>query len=210
MFFCRITKPFKEIERAFTALGEQSEILVVYEHSGEEVQTHVHFVISTSLSTDTIKNYFRRVTTCGKGNKFWSFKEAQDLNCITYMSKGHIDPVHTKGVPADEVAKLKSLWVANERSSKPDNDKPTQYKLALEVHETLHKLNRSVMEEYVDAMNQEIHTYEEYCKLAIKIHHKYNITFSFFSIDKVVHTAYTMRAEHRDTFVRKLADRFYK
>ena len=209
MLFVRISFPFDRIKTALEKVSEQSTAMVVYEHNDKVDNVHVHcLVVDPKISTDTMKNYIRKVV--GKVEKTqWSFKKAEDFSCITYMSKGKLEPVYCVNVPVDEIARLKSLWVNKERSELRKSAKPTQYDLALELYQTLHK-SKNTLEEYVGYYTEEVKRYDEYCTLAVKLHHKYKISFSFFSIDKVIHTAYTMCAENRKTFVQKLQDKFFR
>lgn len=217
MLFVRISFPWDRIKTALEKVSEQSTAMVVYEHNDKVDNVHVHcLVVDPKISTDTMKNYIRKEV--GKVEKTqWSFKKADDYSCITYMSKGKLEPVHCANVPVDEISRLKALWVSKERSVVRKNDKPTQYDLALEIHRTLHEGREKQTipdyfesdENYTQHYTNALHDYKEYCQLAIKLHHKHHISFSFFSLDKVIHTAYTMRQEHRESFVAKLTEKFF-
>jgi len=209
MIFGRLSFPFSRITSALEKISECSERFVAYEHSERVENTHVHFLaVGPTISTDTMKNYVRKMIGSVERTK-WSFPKASDVNCITYMSKGKLHPVLVKGFTEEEIEQFRMKWVEKGPIGKKVSDKPTAYAIALEVHQTLHK-SRTPFEDYVEHMNNELHDYEEYCQQAIKLHHKYRVPFSFFSIDKVVHTAFTMRSEHRESFVRKLTERYYK
>jgi len=210
MIFGRLSFPFSRITSALEKISECSERFVAYEHSERVENTHVHFLaVGPTISTDTMKNYIRKLIGSVERTA-WSFKLASDVNCITYMSKGKLDPVLVKKFTEEEIEQYKMKWVEKGPTGKKVSDKPTAYAIALEVHETIHQPRKKTLDDYVTNMTNELHDYEEYCKQAIKLHHKYRVPFSFFSIDKVVHTAFTMRSEHRESFVRKLTERYYK
>jgi len=106
-YFCRITLPYDLIQNAFPQIKKDSQAIIVYEHPKDNFikQTHCHFYIKGySGSIETVKNKFRSITQCGKGNKFWSFKnENVDDTCIKYMTKGKYDPKYYEGFTQDEI-----------------------------------------------------------------------------------------------------------
>ena len=216
MIFARISRSFKDLQSALQRIAEKSERFICYEHADNVKNVHVHFLaVGPSISTDTMKNYIKKNIGAVKSTE-WSFKFAQDENCITYMSKGTLQPSISQGYEVSAIEAFRVLWKdpVGKQDKKTGDDKPSQYRIALEIHETLHNLRTTVgpqnqLEDYLGYIDNELHTYQEYCQLAIKLHHKYRVAFSFFSLDKVIHTAYTMRLEHRESFVAKLTEKFF-
>jgi hypothetical protein len=216
MLFVRISFPYDRIKTALAKVSEQSKAMVVYEHNDKVDNVHVHFlVVDPVISTDTMKNYIRK--DVGKVEKTqWSFKKADDTSCITYMSKGKLEPVYCVNVPTDEIARLKALWVSKERSEKRKSDKPTQYELARMVHEAC-KDSEPVSEGWMSEFkgNQTNHSVEtnfkSYARMAIKLHHKYGISFSPYSLERVLCTAMSMEeGAYRETIVQIMLQKTFR
>lgn len=114
------------IKEACELMAEKSERMVVYQHEpeGNDDNVHVHiYLVNTQVSTDTLKNYIKKFTRVpsDKGNKFWSFKteyipygstkpQPLDSGCITYMSKGELQPVFNKGFTQEELDMCRDRW----------------------------------------------------------------------------------------------------
>ena len=215
MIFARVSFSYDQIKTALDRMSKHSERFIAYEHNSDVENIHVHFLsVGPTITTETMKNWIRKEVGTVKASQ-WSMKTAKDENCVTYMSKGKLEPVHVKGYTVEEIEQFRTKWVERPPVAHVGkDDKPSQYRIARELHETIHKTRirngpQNQLEDYVEYMENELHTYQEYCQLAIKLHHQYHIAFSFFSIDKVVHTAFTMRNEHRESFVAKLVNKFY-
>lgn len=85
--------------------------LVIYEHFHNVNNIHIHiYMEDVTCSTDTLKNYIKKVVATGKGNDFWSFKSAEDDGCITYMTKGTLEPSFVKGYTPEEIETYKGKW----------------------------------------------------------------------------------------------------
>lgn len=121
LYAIRVSRKYEELEQFFLKLDDQP-ILAVFEHlEDDEVnRTHVHFLIDTNISTDTLKNWIKKslnVQTFPKTD--WSFTKtfkdhqghAVDVNLdfITYMSKGILKPKLMRGV--DNWEQYVSKWV---------------------------------------------------------------------------------------------------
>lgn len=86
--------------------------MVVYEHKEKEDNIHIHiYMEDVSKSTDTLKNYIRKVTRPSKGNGFWSFKTAQDDGCIVYMTKGTLEPCFVKGYTPEQINDYRTRYI---------------------------------------------------------------------------------------------------
>jgi len=109
-YFCRMTAPFATQTEAITMIAEKCVKVLVYEHNEETSRIHIHmYLVGCQVSTDTLKNYFKRSGFKG-GNKDWSFKLSRDDGCITYMTKGIYDPSFVKGYSDEELAEYKARW----------------------------------------------------------------------------------------------------
>lgn len=127
MFAIRITKSFNDLTEFFPKLDLVAERYVWYEHTVPN-NIHVHgLVVGCTVSTDTLKNYIRKSVGNMKSTE-WSFKSADDLNFITYMSKGNLSPVIAKGFASEEIVELTSKWVSMETKKKS----MVQYKIKVE------------------------------------------------------------------------------
>jgi len=109
----RITRTGEELKPFWERVAAVTVRLIAYEHTDGE-RTHCHALVEgVTVSTDTMKNWIKaalQVKTFPKQD--WSFKAAdQDGKYITYMSKGTLDPIFTKGYDPEEVRRLKGTWI---------------------------------------------------------------------------------------------------
>lgn len=110
LYAVRLSRKYEELEQFFIRLEDQP-ILAVFEHpEDDEVnRTHVHFLLQTDLSTDTLKNWIKKaldVKTFPKTD--WAFATSYkdhngnsvdvNLDFITYMSKGILKPKLIRGI----------------------------------------------------------------------------------------------------------------
>ena len=90
--FVRITITYEELEGFMEKFAEDCDKLIVYQHDAS--RKHIHFyAVNCRIKTDAIKTRIKKylhVTQWDKSN--WSFKSADNPSCITYMSKGKLDP----------------------------------------------------------------------------------------------------------------------
>lgn len=129
MLAIRITKNHSVLSEFFTKLDLVAERYVWFQHDVPD-NVHVHgLVVGCTVSTDTLKNYIRKSVGNMKSTE-WSFKSANDLNFITYMSKGNLSPVSVKGFEADEIIEYMSKWV--DQPVKLKRSQMVQYKLKFE------------------------------------------------------------------------------
>jgi len=204
--FVRVTESYEALSGFIDKLALDCEKLVVYEHNG--TRKHIHFyAVNCRIKTDAIKTRIKKhlhVTVYDKSN--WSFKSADDSGCITYMSKGTIEPSYVKGFTREEIIEHKDRWVERtpETSLPKKTSTVTQYDMAMEVYDKV--------KEHFSSHFGEIHTQEVYrqCLLcAIETCRKYRKGFDEYSIRKIVHPAYT-RFEHcQQQFVAKSLEKFF-
>lgn len=121
LYAVRVSRSYEELEQFFISL-EDSPILAVFEHlqDDEVSRTHVHALIETQLSTDTLKHRIKKVLDVKVFPKTdWSFTrtyknhqgEPVDVNLdfITYMSKGILKPKLLRGI--DDYQQYVDKWV---------------------------------------------------------------------------------------------------
>lgn len=214
MYFCRITLPFETIRPAFEVIRDEVSHLVVYEHltDNEVKQTHCHFYIFCPYSTDTLKNRFKECipSKTKKGNSFWSFKTEYkpygsdktipvDRNCITYMSKGKLDPSMMKGFTQDEIDGYKSGWV--EQPVKRSYQTKLQY-IVKETPCQAKKRKNDLIDEMVaeigEIVNPEFIPTERIVRCIIKILNDNHVVFS----------RYTIRDYYDTICARKFTEKF--
>lgn len=103
----RVTRSASALSKVYEKLDSQCESVIVYEHP-DEGNVHCHMLLLVcEVSTDTLKNYIRKVVGNVERTE-WSFKSGADKDFISYMSKGKYDPVHLFGLGADEIAVYKA------------------------------------------------------------------------------------------------------
>lgn len=122
MLAIRVSKGFQDVPGFVAALAAQSKSLIIYQHEADDdvSRTHIHALCdSPSCSTDSMKNWIKKdlhVTAYPKSD--WAFTTVQsdkktpvDINYITYMSKGILDPMYNKGFTQADIDRLKSNWI---------------------------------------------------------------------------------------------------
>ena len=156
-YFCRVTTSSETLTPLWDKLMGFN--IIAYEHKENILNIHVHFLIKNfTLSTDTLKNYIKKVT----GVKFkatdWSFKtvytphkDAPEIQvndgCITYMSKGHLQPCFKTGFSDSYIDDFKLKWLDYKRSAKQSSltqylVKETQAKSKLRQNEMLDEITK--------------------------------------------------------------------
>lgn len=203
--FGRVTINYDALTGFIESYANDCDKLIVYEHNDK--RTHIHFyAFNSRIKTDAIKTRIKKhlhVTSWDKSN--WSFKSADDSNCITYMSKGRIEPSFVKGFTQQEVLEYKDRWVERTpETSLPEKSSVTQYTMAMEVYEIV---KESFKTKYGEIHTQEV--YKECLITAISICRKYKKGFDEYSIRKIVHPAYTKFEHCQNQFVSKCVDKFF-
>lgn len=122
-YFCRVTTPYSTFIPVINRLQSVCEKLIVYEHSENELNIHIHFLImGFTKSTDTLKGWIKRDTGKNFPATEWSFKTKYkpykgdkeydvDENCLTYMAKGHLDYSYNHGFSEGFIQEAKLRWV---------------------------------------------------------------------------------------------------
>lgn len=161
----RLSRSFEDLRQFFVHLELMNILYIVYEHvaDADVSRTHVHaLLLNVSQSTDTLKNWVRKsldVTEYPKSD--WSFKlaNADYDRYITYMSKGHLEPLRNTAFSNERVVTARSNWVdpapaseASARSAATQQEtvvvsvqRKTKNELMEEVAITLRKENGNMM-----------------------------------------------------------------
>lgn len=120
----RISRSYDEIKEWI--IGLKAKRCIAYQHDADDEvsRTHVHLLILESgVKPDGLKARFK--TLYGNIDKTdWSFSSAykddgkvtaitedSSSKFITYMSKGHLIPVHSSGYDPETLLQLTQLWV---------------------------------------------------------------------------------------------------
>jgi hypothetical protein len=139
--FIRITRGYEQVKEWVNKVADNSVSCIVYEHTGEKTKkVHIHLLVEgAKVSTETLKRWLSSGPMDMYARSDWSFKEKYDnkpvdRGCITYMSKGHLDPVFVRNIDDQTIYELKNKWVVYKgNNDKPDTNKATQYQMLLEM-----------------------------------------------------------------------------
>lgn len=158
-YFIRVRMSWFMIQPACEQISSKVEKMIVYEHSEDPENTHVHmYLVGTQVSTDTLKNYIRHKRGGNdRGNKFWSFKTATDSGCISYMTKGKYDPVYVKGFTPEEINAHKLAGY----------DKPKPAGKVMYVVKETHKDSKLRQSEMIDKIVKKLKSKDDYTPEAI-------------------------------------------
>lgn len=110
----RITLPWMDASGVLLRIAEQSDAMVVYEHSENCSRVHVHaYVEGLKRGYDTVVNWMKAICPVREdrtlGTTYGKDKKPVDLGFISYMSKGRYDPVYVKGITEQVLAERKAL-----------------------------------------------------------------------------------------------------
>jgi len=127
-YFCRISCEYELLRPVLEKFPNN--IVVAYEHNHNVLNVHTHFLIEgMKESTDTLKNWIRKLTGRTFKADEWSFKTKYrpdklapeipvNRGCITYMAKGKLEPQHVTGITMEDILDLKLKWIDYKRSGK--------------------------------------------------------------------------------------------
>lgn len=217
MLFCRVTETYATLEGFFTSLADVCAQLVVYEHTAS--RTHVHFyTLGCTINTDSIKARIKKhlhVKSYDK-NK-WSFRTASDPNCITYMSKGVLEPCFVKGFTQEEISSYRDRWEDRSPETEPEQIKrkngPTQYDMSMEVYQLIidkYRVSTPLGIDVYELQQRDCDIYQDCIRFAIDICHKYRKGFDEYSIRKIITPAYTKFAHCRNQLVDKVFQNYFR
>lgn len=125
LYFCRITCASEKLRPIFEKFSK----IIAYEHNEDALNVHTHFLVETNMSTDTIKNWVRKLTERKYKATEWSFKTKYKPHklatevpvtegCITYMAKGKLEPSYCVGYTDEFILDHKLKWIDYKRSAK--------------------------------------------------------------------------------------------
>lgn len=123
----RLSRTFQELAGFFDRLASHNIQHIVYEHTADEdvSRTHIHaLLLDVKESTDTLKNWVKKTLNVTEYERTdWSFKttyKKDDVQItityetmpgfITYMSKGHLQPVLNSAFSDSEVELARNQW----------------------------------------------------------------------------------------------------
>lgn len=97
--------------------------ILVYEHLGTRTgKIHIHLaLLGTSVDKKQLRNIAMTTKLPVSGNEWCSFKNwDKNMDYVTYMSKGLLDPVYNKGYELQELQTCKDKWVEPSNVIKTD------------------------------------------------------------------------------------------
>jgi hypothetical protein len=123
----RISRSYNDLGLDLLPLYQLCQRVIIFEHQKDDKveRTHIHgLLMGCSRSDDTIRNTFLKKYYHEKdGKKVYDYELIQkwkdkvtntikpvDMNYITYMGKGHLEPLYQKGIPKDESSEYVRMW----------------------------------------------------------------------------------------------------
>jgi len=196
LYAIRLSFPYAEVEEFFKKFKDS---VVVYEHEADEEvnRTHVHALVETAVSTDSMKNWVTKSLGKRPNKTDWAFvskiqKEPVTYRFITYMTKGVLDPMYIHHITLAECEEYKNKWVRHEKreDKKLSVRQVTNLDIAIELKEF-------IMNEVWDGQEYDpgrIPMVEKnnrwIVNKCIDLHNKYGKTYMIHSLIRVVHTAW--------------------
>lgn len=137
------------LEKVFKQWSESCQKMIVYQHDADDSvnRTHCHMFLNGCkyATPEALKRqFFKLIETTRKGNELWSWREGEFIGegggegrYITYMSKGHLEPIFNKNYDTNYIAECKSKWTAPAKPAvgdSPHNEpKMTKYEIAMKI-----------------------------------------------------------------------------
>lgn len=209
--FVRLSYSYDQLSQFWDRLENSVEVLVVYEHNTGLKNVHCHvYVTKCKVSTDTLKGWIKKFIP-DVPKTHWSFKSSKsmviDEGCITYMSKGKLEPVRANKIGLERIAELKAKWVqpADTKREVKGSKVITAYDMAVEVYNKVSGIKVNDTGDYSEYFDD----YKRYVKEAMAVHHKYRKAFCEYSLRKVVQTAYSMSRGGSESIVDKMHRVFF-
>lgn len=185
--FGRISREWSLLEGMVLELTKVADEVVVYEHvADQEVsRTHIHFYLENfTQSIEGVKKRVRKICPdISKSDWAFNMKEV-NRSCITYMSKGTLEPVFNSGIDCNE---YKELW--EERPKKQYQPK-LQFVTRETASEAKKRKNDLVKEmiieinerDKVSTTNLPFHTEVNIVDVIIKVLNDNNIIFGRYTV----------------------------
>lgn len=118
----RISLPYNDVSGVIALWAGTCDRIAVYEHSQEtqtsKDKTHIHMIMMGSkykTPEQMKKIFYLHVKTDRKGNDLWEWTNKKwpnpDINFITYMSKGKLQPKFVKNISPAELEELRVKWI---------------------------------------------------------------------------------------------------
>lgn len=117
----RLSLPWVDASGVVLRIAEQSESIIVYEHSEGCERPHIHaLILGLKRGYDTVVGWMKSICPSRSdrslGTSYGKEKKPLDLGFISYMSKGKYDPVYVKGITDDDIAERKGQGYYKEGS----------------------------------------------------------------------------------------------
>lgn len=197
-FMVRVTYPYVRLKGFTERLLNVCERVAVYEHDASRIHIHA-YIEKCSVSAQTMKNWIIEVVDETPSRDMWSFKTKTregpaEPRFLTYMSKGKLEPVFVKGFTQDQIDYYRSQWVELTTDSgtpaESSKDTITIYRMARELAQyidTQSQTDYDLSGKFISA--QESLPLREVVLQAIRIHNKYQKSYTDFCIQRMVQTA---------------------
>lgn len=203
----RITYPYTRLKGFTQRLLEVCDRLAIYQHD-EASRVHIHaYLDRCQVSVQTMKNWIIADVDEQPTKDMWSFKTKTregpiEDRFLTYMSKGKLDPVLVKGFTQDQINYYRSQWIDLTTDSgtpaESSKDTITIYRMARELAQYIDTKSQSdydlVQGKFISA--QESLPMREVVLQAIRIHNKYQKSYTDFCIQRLVQTAIGQCSRH--------------
>lgn len=198
-YMIRITYPYVRLKGFTQRLLEVCDRLAIYQHEASRIHIHA-YLERCSVTTETMKNWIRQDVDEQPTKDMWSFKTKTregpaEERFLTYMSKGKLEPVLVKGFTQEQLNYHRSQWVDLTTDSgtpaESSKDTVTIYRMARELAQYIDTRSQSeydlVQGRFISA--NEAVTMREVVLHAIRIHNKYQKSYTDFCIQRLVQTA---------------------
>jgi len=113
-YMVRLTHSYETAKTVVGLWAMRCDKILAYEHLGTKTgKVHIHLsLLGTNVDKKQLRNIASGAQLPVSGNEWCSFKvwDRKD-EYITYMSKGHLDPLYNKGYAPEFIQQCKDKWV---------------------------------------------------------------------------------------------------
>lgn len=195
----RVSYPYDRLKGFTHRLAEVCSRLAVYEHQASRIHIHA-FVQDCTVTVQTLKNWVTEELGEKPTRDQWSFKNKTregpaEPRFITYMSKGKLDPAFVKGFTDEEITTYRSQWVELTTGSgtpaESAKEKITIFQMARELAQYIDAKSQVAFDTSTFTFNteEERGLMRNVVIQAIRIHNKYEKSYTEFCIQRCVQTA---------------------
>lgn len=180
--------------------------LIAYKHEADEEVSRDHYhlvVMETDVTTQSLKNWLVEALGHKVPKTDWSFKNCNNEDkCVTYCTKGKLEPYYTKNYDKEYIDERKGAWAA------PHTPKVVDGKFVRQISEKATKSRRQMLEEIIAELPEGCSNVERILEAIRKVLMRNDQVLGLYKMEDY-YWSYVMYKD-KATFIEKLMNRISK